>query len=102
MNHPAPSMRPFGAEASATWIAAASLYFLLAASMIHFTSDGLAIATVWPANAVLVALLLLVLLATLCLPVQAFLHLAPPAVPHLLLWARQPPYPSPPPLPYCS
>ncbi|MBW6522052.1 diguanylate cyclase [Sphingomonas sp. RHCKR47] len=59
MNHPAPSMRPFGAEASATWIAAASLYFLLAASMIHFTSDGLAIATVWPANAVLVALLLL-------------------------------------------
>jgi diguanylate cyclase (GGDEF)-like protein len=41
-----------------TWLAAASLYFLLAASTIHLTSDGKTIAAVWPANAVLVALLL--------------------------------------------
>lgn len=48
-----------GSEPSTTWLLAALLYFLLAASTIHLTSDGRTIATVWPANAVLVAFLLL-------------------------------------------
>ena len=48
-----------GAEPSTIWLLAALLYFLLAASTIHLTSDGRTIATVWPANAVLVAFLLL-------------------------------------------
>lgn len=47
-----------GAEVSALWLAAATLYFVLATATIHLTSDGSSIATVWPANAVLVALLL--------------------------------------------
>lgn len=42
----------------ARWLGAAALYFMLAASTIALTSDGQTIATVWPANAVLVALLL--------------------------------------------
>lgn len=53
-----PDDAPCGAELTMTWIAAATLYFLLAVSTIRLTSDGNTIATVWPANAVLVALLL--------------------------------------------
>ena len=51
--------RPSGTPSRTIWLVAASLYFLFAASTIHLTSDGRTIATVWPANAVLVALLLL-------------------------------------------
>ena len=51
--------RPSGSPSGIIWLVAASLYFLCAASTIHLTSDGRTIATVWPANAVLVALLLL-------------------------------------------
>ena len=40
------------------WLAAASFYFLFAWSTIMLTSNERGIATVWPANAVLVALLL--------------------------------------------
>lgn len=47
-----------GAEVSSLWFVAAALHFLLAAATIHLTSNGATIATVWPANAVLVALLL--------------------------------------------
>ena len=50
---------PYGAELTSRWLATASLYFLLAAATIHLTSDGRTIATVWPANAILVAMLLL-------------------------------------------
>ncbi|RYG56802.1 MAG: sensor domain-containing diguanylate cyclase, partial [Alphaproteobacteria bacterium] len=41
-----------------TWITAATLYFVAAALTIHLTSNGRDIATLWPANAILVALLL--------------------------------------------
>ena len=44
-------------SAFAQWVLAASLYFLLAASTVDLTSNGRTIATVWPANAVLVAFL---------------------------------------------
>lgn len=47
------------AEPSAIWLATAASYFLLAATTLHLTSDGRSFATVWPANAVLVALLLI-------------------------------------------
>jgi integral membrane sensor domain MASE1 len=40
------------------WLTAACLYFLMAAATIHLTSNGRDIATIWPANAVLLALLL--------------------------------------------
>lgn len=40
------------------WLAAASLYFLFAWTTLKFGTSGNGIATVWPANAVLVALLL--------------------------------------------
>ncbi|VWX48329.1 sensor domain-containing diguanylate cyclase [Novosphingobium sp. 9U] len=40
------------------WVTAGALYFLLAAATIHFSSNGRDIATVWPANAVLTAMLL--------------------------------------------
>lgn len=48
-----------GARALGLWLAAATLYGSLAAATIALTSDGSTIATVWPSNAVLVALLLL-------------------------------------------
>lgn len=54
-----PHRSPDPAETSSVWLAAATLYFLLAASTIHLTSDGRGIAAVWPPNAVLVALLLI-------------------------------------------
>ena len=47
------------AEQVLVWLIAATLYFAFAASTIYLTSDGKTIATVWPANAVLVALLTL-------------------------------------------
>lgn len=40
------------------WVTAASLYFLAAALTIHLTSNGRDIAALWPANAILVAMLL--------------------------------------------
>ncbi len=40
------------------WLVAAILYFCAAAGTIHLTSDGRDIATIWPANAILLALLL--------------------------------------------
>lgn len=46
------------AASLALWLATASTYFLLAAGTIHFTSDGRNIATFWPADALLVALLI--------------------------------------------
>ncbi|MBB4860227.1 diguanylate cyclase (GGDEF)-like protein [Novosphingobium chloroacetimidivorans] len=45
--------------AARPWATAGTLYFLLAAATIHFSSDGRDIATFWPANAVLTAMLLL-------------------------------------------
>ncbi|WP_084454976.1 MASE1 domain-containing protein [Novosphingobium rosa] len=39
-------------------LAAAGLYFMLAAATIHLASNGRDIATIWPANAVLLSLLL--------------------------------------------
>lgn len=50
---------PSSAELSFTWLVAATLHFMCAASTVYLTSDGKTIATVWPANAVLLALLLL-------------------------------------------
>jgi integral membrane sensor domain MASE1 len=44
---------------SQLWLTAACLYFLLATTTIHLASNGRDIATIWPANAVLLALLLL-------------------------------------------
>lgn len=41
-----------------TWLLAATAYFLLAAGTIRLTSDGHSIASVWPADAVLLAMLL--------------------------------------------
>lgn len=41
-----------------SWLAAASLYFLFAWATLQFGTSGNGIATVWPANAVLVAMLL--------------------------------------------
>ena len=41
-----------------TWLVAAASYFVLAAGTIRLTSDGHSIATVWPADAVLLAMLL--------------------------------------------
>lgn len=67
-NHPIPvaavtdmkaPSTPISMNASMVWLLAALLYFLFAASTIHLTSDGRTIATVWPANAVLLAMLLL-------------------------------------------
>lgn len=51
---------PAGRAATTTrlWFVAASLYFITAAATIHLTSDGRTIATIWPANAILLALLL--------------------------------------------
>ncbi|AXJ96466.1 sensor domain-containing diguanylate cyclase [Sphingomonas sp. FARSPH] len=46
------------ADATRLWLLAASLYFVSASAMIHLTSNGRDIATIWPANAVLLALLL--------------------------------------------
>ncbi|MDE1918350.1 MAG: sensor domain-containing diguanylate cyclase [Sphingomonadales bacterium] len=43
---------------SMLWLTSAALYFLLAAATIRLTSNGRDIATLWPANAVLLALLL--------------------------------------------
>lgn len=45
-------------DVSRTWLTAVALYFLAAASTIHLTSNGRDIAAFWPANAILVALLL--------------------------------------------
>lgn len=47
-----------GANIARVWLVAATLYFLAAAGTIHLTSDGQDIATIWPANAILLALLL--------------------------------------------
>jgi diguanylate cyclase (GGDEF)-like protein len=47
-----------GADTTRRWLIAAALYFLAAASTIHLTSNGRDIATIWPANAILLALLL--------------------------------------------
>lgn len=58
MEEASKTAQPSRAQLGAIWLIAASLYFLLAASTIHLTSDGKTIAAVWPANAVLVALLL--------------------------------------------
>jgi diguanylate cyclase (GGDEF)-like protein len=41
------------------WITAVLLYFILAAGTIRLTSNGRDIATIWPANAVLLAMLML-------------------------------------------
>ncbi|PXA94879.1 sensor domain-containing diguanylate cyclase [Nostoc sp. 3335mG] len=54
-----PSSARFPGGPYATWFVAAASYFLLATSTLLLTSDGKTIATVWPANAVLIALLLL-------------------------------------------
>lgn len=51
--------RAQSAELTSMWLSAATLYFVLAASTIYLTSNGKTIATVWPSNAVLVALLLI-------------------------------------------
>lgn len=45
-------------DVSRTWLTAATMYFLAAASTIYLTSNGRDIAALWPANAILVALLL--------------------------------------------
>lgn len=45
-------------ETSRLWLMAATLYFAAAISTIHLTSNGHDIASIWPANAILVALLL--------------------------------------------
>lgn len=45
-------------DTSQTWLMAALSYFSAAALMIHLSSNGKDIATIWPANAILVALLL--------------------------------------------
>lgn len=45
-------------RAKMLWPAAAVLHFLAAAATIHLTSNGHDIATIWPANAILLALLL--------------------------------------------
>jgi diguanylate cyclase len=50
--------RGTGAQVAALWLLAALAYGVLAATTIRLTSDGVSIATVWPCNAVLVALLL--------------------------------------------
>lgn len=47
------------ARQSLLWLGTAGLYLLLSASTILITSEGGSIATVWPANAVLVALLII-------------------------------------------
>lgn len=47
-----------GKEISRLWLTAALTYFTAAAVTIHLTSNGRDIATIWPANAILVALLL--------------------------------------------
>lgn len=46
------------AETTRLWLVAATAYFVAAAATIHLTSDGRDIATIWPANAILLALLL--------------------------------------------
>ncbi len=53
-------MRPVESakESTRIFLVAAGLYFIAAASTIHLTSNGLDIAAFWPANAILVALLL--------------------------------------------
>ena len=40
------------------WLTAAVLYFIAAVAVIHWTSDGRSIAAIWPADAVLLALLI--------------------------------------------
>lgn len=45
-------------DVTRTWLVSATLYFVAAASTIHWTSNGRDIAALWPANAILVALLL--------------------------------------------
>ena len=45
-------------KGGAIWVLAAALYMGLASATIRLTSDGNAIATIWPANAVLLALLI--------------------------------------------
>jgi len=47
-----------GRQTSQIWLTAALLYFGAAVAVIHLTSNGRSIATIWPANAILVALLL--------------------------------------------
>ncbi|MDX3910257.1 MAG: diguanylate cyclase [Sphingobium sp.] len=45
-------------RAGVTWLTAAAPYFVLAVLTIQYTSNGHNVATVWPANAVLLAMLL--------------------------------------------
>ncbi|MBB4154543.1 diguanylate cyclase (GGDEF)-like protein [Sphingomonas jinjuensis] len=52
-----PAVHP-DADTTRLWLVAATLYFVAAAATIHLTSDGRDIATIWPANAILLALLL--------------------------------------------
>ena len=50
MEEASKTAQPSRAQLGAIWLIAASLYFLLAASTIHLTSDGKTIAAVWPAG----------------------------------------------------
>lgn len=47
-----------GEQTGKLWLKAATLYFAAAISTIHLTTNGHDVATLWPANAILVALLL--------------------------------------------
>ncbi len=58
MAHKPWSIKHFDSTSVRSWLVTLSLYLIAATTTIHLTSDGRDIATIWPANAILLALLL--------------------------------------------
>jgi len=58
MTHKPWSIKHFDSTSARSWLVTVSLYLITATATIHLTSDGRDIATIWPANAILLALLL--------------------------------------------